>query len=104
MDIFTKRIRIVIAAALLVAAVYFSYVVIIESKDPLLDVPKRDIININTATEEELMKFDGIGEKTAKKIIKYREENDGFKRAEEIMEIDGIGEVFFENNKKSIIV
>ena len=104
MDIFTKRIRIVIAAALLVAAVYFSYVVIIEAKDPLLDIPKRDIININTATEEELMKFDGIGEKTAKKIIKYREENGGFKRAEEIMEIDGIGEVFFENNKKSIIV
>lgn len=58
-------------------------------------------ININTADAETLEKLDGIGEKMSQRIIKYREENGGFKQIEDIMKVKGIGEktfLQFENN------
>ena len=104
MDLFTKRVRIVIAAVLLVAAAYFSCLLIFNTDNNLLDIPERDIININTANKEELMKFEGIGEEKAKRIIEYREEKGKFEKPEDIMNVDGIGEHFFKYNKKNIAV
>lgn len=49
-------------------------------------------INLNTATREDLMRIDGIGEQTALKIIAYREEIGRFASLEQLMDIDGIGE------------
>lgn len=62
------------------------------------------IININTATKEELTTLDGIGEVTAEKIIEYRENNNGFLTTEELMEVDGIGEGKFEKIRSRITV
>lgn len=53
------------------------------------------LINLNTATKEELMRIDGIGEQTALKIIAYRDEIGGFTGLEQLMDIDGIGEKKF---------
>ncbi len=61
-------------------------------------------VNINTAEREELMTLDGIGEKKADSIIRYREENGGFSSIEEILEIPGIKDAVFSNIKDQITV
>ncbi len=62
-------------------------------------------INLNTASEEELIEnLDGIGPAMAKRIIEYRETNGGFSSIEELMNIKGIGEKRFEKLKNSVTV
>lgn len=54
-------------------------------------------IDINTADEDTLCLLKGIGEKLAREIVSYREENGKFKNIEEIMNVSGIGEGIFAN-------
>lgn len=61
-------------------------------------------VNINTASREELMKLDGIGESKASQIISYRETNGLFKRIDDIMNISGIKEGVFNKIKDYIMV
>ena len=62
------------------------------------------LVNINTATEEELMTLSGIGESKAAAIVAYREENGYFDSIEGIMEISGIKEGVFNKIKDQITV
>lgn len=62
------------------------------------------VLNLNTATAEELMQIKGIGEKTAAAIIAYREEIGGFTSLEQLMDIDGIGEKKFAAWKSYFIL
>lgn len=52
-------------------------------------------IDINTADSESLCCLEGIGEALAQAIIRYREENGGFRNIEEILNVHGIGEGIF---------
>ncbi len=61
-------------------------------------------INLNTATKEELMTLDGIGEKLAERIIAYRLEGNCFYSVDEITLVDGIGDSFLEKNADRIFV
>lgn len=61
------------------------------------------LININIASKEELMVLEGIGEKTADYIIKYREIK-RFDTIEEIMDVKGIGESKFSKIKENICI
>ena len=61
-------------------------------------------VNINAADVQTLATIDGIGEKTAQRIIEYRQENGGFASIENIMDVSGIGEKKFEDIKNSICV
>ena len=62
------------------------------------------LVNLNTATKEELMTLKGIGESKAEDIIRYREKSGGFKTIEDIMKISGIKEAGFQKIKDSITV
>lgn len=62
------------------------------------------LVNLNTATKEELMTLKGIGESKAEDIIRYREKSGGFKKIEDIMKISGIKENGFQKIKDSITV
>lgn len=49
-------------------------------------------LNLNTATKEELMKINGIGDAISDRIIEYRERNGDFTSVEQLIEVEGIGE------------
>ncbi len=53
---------------------------------------RKQCVNLNTATAEELERLPGIGEAMARKVIEYREQNGPFRRPEEIIIIDGFSE------------
>ena len=54
------------------------------------------LININTATIEELKTINGIGESKAKSIIEYRSNVGKFKSIEDLKNVDGIGDTLYE--------
>ena len=49
------------------------------------------VVNVNTATAEELTALPGIGEKRAQAILEIRKEKGGFKSVDELTEVKGIG-------------
>ena len=57
------------------------------------------LININTATADELKSIPGIGEVKAKAIINYRNNNGKFKKIEDIQNVDGISIKLYEEIK-----
>lgn len=62
------------------------------------------LININTATQEELETLPSIGEVRAQAILAYREEHGGFRTTDELMEVSGIGEKIFADISPHITV
>lgn len=62
------------------------------------------IVNLNTASKEQLMTLKGVGESRAEDIIRYREENGNFQKIEDIMKVPGIKEAGFLKIKDSITV
>ena len=61
------------------------------------------LVNINTASKEELMNVSGIGASKADSIIAYRIKTP-FSKIEDIMNVCGIGESLFDKIKKYITV
>lgn len=63
-----------------------------------------DLVNINTADVSRLATLPGIGEKTAERIIQFRQKHGSFAYPEDLMKVKGIGEKTFENLKDRITV
>lgn len=59
---------------------------------PTQNVETGTLLDLNTATLQQLMDLPDIGEKTAQKILDYREKNGGFHSIDELMLVSGIGE------------
>lgn len=62
------------------------------------------LVNINSASTEQLMTLPGIGESRAKAIVDYREQNGGYNTIEDIMNVSGIKESAFNKIKDYICV
>ena len=56
---------------------------------------RSETVELNTATAMELRTLPGVGERTAERIIEYREEHGGFEKIEDVMNVRGIGEKTF---------
>ncbi len=66
--------------------------------------PNVELVNINTASLEELESLDGIGSATAQKIIDYRTENGPFVSIEDLINVSGIGPAVMDQIRPFITV
>ncbi len=62
------------------------------------------VININTASTEEIAAIPGLGEKKSQAIIKFREKNGPFAKIEDLKRVDGIGDKLFEKIMPYVVV
>ncbi len=62
------------------------------------------LVNLNTASEQELQTLPGIGEGKAREIVSYRKEHGSFRRIEDLMQIPGIKEGVFSKIRDQITV
>lgn len=72
--------------------------------DESMEASEGKLININTASKEELMTLSGVGEAKATAIIEYREANGGFKDITDIMQVSGIKEGSYNKFKDKITI
>lgn len=80
-----------------------------DSGDTIIEENKKEeegklMVNINTASKEELESLPGIGESIATRIVNYRKENGKFSKIEDIQNVSGIGEAKYNNIKNYITV
>ncbi len=76
----------------------------IETFERSAESTETGLININTATSEELDLLPGIGPALASAIIEYRETNGEFTNTEDIMNVKGISLNVYRNIKTLITV
>ena len=62
------------------------------------------LVNLNTASKEELMSLPGIGEAKADAIIRYRTESGFFASTEDVMNISGIKNSIYDKIKDKVTV
>ena len=74
-----------------------------QPPEPTQMAPVDRLVNINTASREQLQTLDGIGPKLADRIIEFREHTP-FLKPEDIQKVEGIGQSLFNQNKDRIIV
>ena len=75
----------------------------VSQQEPINNENETDLININTASKEELKELKGIGDTLADNIIEYRKYIK-FENIEDILNVNGIGNSKFEAIREYICV
>lgn len=57
------------------------------------------VINLNTASAEQLSSLSGVGKAKAEAIVQYRETHGKFSSLEELIQVKGIGQAILEKNR-----
>ena len=57
-------------------------------------------MNLNQASKEELRRIEGVGDHVANDIVRYREDNGGFKNHDQLREIGGIDDEMEQKIRK----
>src|SRR5437763_12272654 len=63
---------------------------------PSANVPA-GVVNINTASPQELSLLPRVGAKVAQRIVDYRNEHGKFAKTSDLMQVKGIGDKSFQN-------
>ena len=82
---------------ILVAAATLTIVGSVEGSQPT------GVVNINTATMDQLQMLPRVGPALAGRIVDFRESNGEFRAVDEIVAVKGIGERSFENLEPFIV-
>ena len=62
------------------------------------------LMDVNSATVEQLQTVSGIGEKIATEIVAYRQAHGAFKSMDELLNVKGVAEKRLEKIKKAVEV
>jgi len=89
MKTLTQRLATVAVAALIALAALPAFAA---------DAPS-GVVNVNTASVEQLSLLPGVGPTVAGRIVEHREKNGAFKAIDDLMLVKGIGEKTFERMK-----
>ena len=90
--------RLAARTVILIALVVGAQAWLVAQKAPAAKAdtsPAPAVVNLNTATAEQLDSLPGVGPKVAARIIEYRQKNGPFKKIEDLMNVRGIGEKNF---------
>ncbi|AVP96004.1 competence protein ComEA [Ahniella affigens] len=61
-------------------------------------------VNINTASETELLELDGVGPAKARAIVAYRQQHGAFKSVDQLANVEGIGLKTIERNRTRLTI
>jgi competence protein ComEA len=62
------------------------------------------VVNINTASKEDLTTLKGVGDKRAQEIIDYRKKNGNFKSIDDLEKVPGIGPGLMKQIRSDVTV
>ena len=81
-----------------------AYEYLIAKEKAVMQAREQKVININRASEGELVSLDGIGSSKAQAIILYRDMFGDFKTVDELAKVKGIGAKTVEKNQRRLSV
>ena len=73
------------------------------SKDVKIENPAK-VVNVNTASAEELQAIRGVGPAIAARILDFRKQNGRFEKVEDLAKIRGIGEAKLQRIKAQVSI
>jgi len=87
------------------AAALAALVVLVATGAPAADRPPlTGVVNINTASVEELQLLPGVGAVRAAQILSLREQQGGFEKVEELERVRGIGPAMLQKMRPHVVL
>ena len=94
----------VIRSGLVAAALLLAVVPPATLAAPPAAAPAAAPIDLNAASVEQLVAVPGIGKSLAQRIVDFRQKNGPFKSVDELLKVQGIGEKSLEKLRPHLVV